>query len=306
MCGVVGDAGGAPHDYGRNRGLIVIDATTHSRNHGFLGSKRLTVSKTCMNRERVFVVSRREFGQGLMAGAIGFMRTNMATPRMPSSRTQAGSGRRPLTVHAVAGIRLIDSTLARAATDLCRDASPPYLFNHAMRTYLFGALIGRAKKQTWDAEVLYLACVLHDLGLTSRFAGDMPFELQGADAAAQFLQRAGLTGRRLMTVWDGIAMHPYAIADHKSPEIALVAAGAAADVTGADLARVPAHDRDHVIRAYPRLRFKSAFVSTCADVVRKHPRGASRSFMRDIGERYVSDFRVRNICDAIEASPFDE
>jgi hypothetical protein len=153
---------------------------------------------------------------------------------------------------------------------------------------------------------LYLACVLHDLGLTTRFAGDMPFEIQGADAAVRFLQQGGCAKRRAMTVWDGIAMHPYAIASHKQPEIALVAAGAAADVIGSDLSRVTARDQAEVIRAYPRLQFKQAFVVTCADVVRQHPRGASRSFMRDIGERYVPDFRVGNICDAIETSPFSE
>jgi hypothetical protein len=237
-----------------------------------------------MNQNQSFTISRRGFGQGLMAFVLGL----------------------PATAQTVAGIRLIDSKLARSATELCRDTSPEYLFNHAMRTYLFGALIGRAKKQTWDPEVLYLACALHDLGLTSQFAGDMPFELQGAEAAAQFLKKAGMTGPRLTTVWDGIAMHPYAIADHKPPEIALVAAGAAADVVGADLALVTDRDRADVIRSYPRLRFKNAFVSTCADVVRAHPRGASRSFMRDIGERNVPDFRVGNICDAIERSPFDE
>jgi hypothetical protein len=189
---------------------------------------------------------------------------------------------------------------------LCRDVSPPYLFNHAMRTFLFGALIGRARGQTWDAEVLYLACVLHDLGLTCRFAGDMPFEIQGADAAVEFLRKSGLSKGRSITVWDGIAMHPYAIAAHKPPEIALVAAGAAADVVGAALSRLTPRDQAEVIRAYPRLQFKHAFVNTCADVVRRHSPSASRSFMRDIGERYVADFRPRNICDAIAESPFNE
>ena len=30
----------------------------------------------------------------------------------------------------VAGVRLIDSEIARLATELCRSASPPYLFNY--------------------------------------------------------------------------------------------------------------------------------------------------------------------------------
>ena len=61
-----------------------------------------------------------------------------------------------------------------------------------------------------------------------------------------------------------------------------------------------------VLAAFPRLKFKSSFVNTCADVARRHPRGASRGFMRDIAERYVPDFKAPNICDLIEHAPFDE
>jgi hypothetical protein len=257
-------------------------------------------------KDRRISITRREFGHGLAAGVIASIGIRVRTSQVRPARTHAAAGGRSSSAVRVAGIRLIDSKLARAATELCREVSPPYLFNHAMRTFLFGALIGRASGHAWDGELLYLACILHDLGLTSRFAGDLPFEIQGADAALSFLQERGLAKARSLTVWDGIAMHPYALASHKRPEIALVAAGAAADVVGADLSRLPSPDLDEVIRAYPRLQFKHAFVGTCADVVRQHPRGASRSFMRDIGERYVPGFRVRNVCDAIEEAPFSE
>ena len=60
------------------------------------------------------------------------------------------------------------------------------------------------------------------------------------------------------------------------------------------------------MQAFPRLGFKKAFVKGCADVVRRFPRGATRSFMRDIGERHVPGFQVPNICDAIERAPFTE
>jgi len=88
----------------------------------------------------------------------------------------------------VAGVRLVDSEIARLATDLSRTVSPPYLFNHVMRTFLFGSLVGRALEQKFDEEVLYLACILHDIGLTERFQGDLPFEIQGAEAARHFLE----------------------------------------------------------------------------------------------------------------------
>ena len=80
----------------------------------------------------------------------------------------------------VAGVALPDSKIARQATDLARTVSPPYLFNHCVRTFLWGSLAGRAMGKNFDEEMLYLACILHDLGLTDRYRGDSPFEIQGA------------------------------------------------------------------------------------------------------------------------------
>jgi HD domain-containing protein len=206
----------------------------------------------------------------------------------------------------VAGIPLVDSKIAMEATKLAQEVSPPFLFNHAVRTFLFGALTGRASGVKMDHELLYLACILHDIGLTERFAGDLPFEIQGAQAASRFLEEHGLAKERTAIVWDGIAMHALAIGEFKQPEIALVGAGAGADVVGPDFSIIKKAELREVVRAFPRLGFKDHFVKTCANVVRQHPSGASRGFMRDIGERYVPNFHPRNICDAITQSPFSE
>ena len=206
----------------------------------------------------------------------------------------------------VAGIRLVDSRIAKDATELSRTSSPPYLFNHAVRTFLFGSLVGRARKLSFDEEVLYLACILHDLGLTEQFQGDLPFELQGAQSAKQFLEQHAYAKDKTAVVWDGIAMHASAIGQFKQPEIALVGEGAGADVLGPDSTEIKKADVEAVLQAFPRLKFKDLFVKTCADVVRKHPRGAGRSFMRDIGERYVPEFHPRNFCDLIAQAPFEE
>jgi hypothetical protein len=206
----------------------------------------------------------------------------------------------------VAGVRLVDSEIARLATDLSRSASPAYLFNHAMRTFLFGSLVGRALGQKFDDEVLYLASVLHDLGLTERFEGDLPFEIQGAEAAKHFLEEHAYAKEKIGIVWDGIAMHASAIGQYKQPEIALVGEGAGADVIEPDFSKIKRSDADEIVRAFPRLKFKDAFVTTCTDVVRKHPRGASSSFMRDVRERYVPEFRPVNFCDRIAKAPFSE
>jgi hypothetical protein len=206
----------------------------------------------------------------------------------------------------VAGVRLVDSEIAKRATEFSRTVSPPYLFNHAVRTFLFGSLVGRALGQKFDEEVLYLACILHDLGLTERFEGDPPFEIQGAEAAKHFLEEHAYAKEKIEIVWDGIAMHASPIGQYKQPEISLVGEGAGADAIAPDFSQIKKSDVDEIVKAFPRLKFKDAFVKTCADVVRKHPRGASSSFMRDIRERYVPEFHPKNFCDRLAEGPFSE
>jgi hypothetical protein len=216
---------------------------------------------------------------------------------------KAGEAAEPLPA-SVAGIRLIDSKIAKTATELSRSVSPPYLFNHAVRTYLFGSLAGRARGQKFDEELLYIACILHDLGLTERFSGDLPFELQGAEAAKRFLNEQSYAEEKTAIVWDGIAMHALRIGQFKQPEIALVGEGAGADVLGPDPAEAKKGEIDEILKAFPRLKFKEAFITTCTDIVRKHPAGASQTFMRDIRERFVPDFHPTNFCDRIAKAPF--
>jgi hypothetical protein len=206
----------------------------------------------------------------------------------------------------VAGIALVDSKIAAEATKLARETSAPFLFNHALRTFLFAALIGKASGLKVDDELLYIACILHDIGLTEQFMGDLPFEIQGAQMARQFLEGHGLTKDKSAIVWDGIAMHASAIAQFKQPEVALVGAGAGADVLGPDYSMIKKSDADEVVRAFPRLKFKNEFVRTCADVARRHQRGARDGFMRDIAEKYVAGFHCPSICDGIVHAPFEE
>jgi hypothetical protein len=253
------------------------------------------------------MIDRRKFVQTLTGALIGLI-GNGSTTLSQDSQRKTDRAKKPTMQgpKTVAGIALVDSKMARLATELARDTSPEYLFNHAARTFLFGALIGNASNLKFDSEILYLACILHDLGLTERFAGPLPFEIQGAQAARAFLTENGLPNDQANMVWDGIAMHPLAMASFKQPEIALVSAGAGADVVGSDLEKIAESAKGAVAHAFPRLDFKHAFVKTCAGVVRQFPRGASRSFMRDIGERNVEEFHPTNICDLIEQAPFTE
>lgn len=83
----------------------------------------------------------------------------------------------------LAGIKVPDTVLVRDAIDLSRSASEPFLFNHAMRSWLFGVLLSESAERAPDAELLAVATILHDLGLTDRYTAENRFEVDGANAA---------------------------------------------------------------------------------------------------------------------------
>src|ERR1700683_2533250 len=103
----------------------------------------------------------------------------------------------------IAGTGVVKTKSPRLAVEALLDCSPPFLVNHAMRTFYFGALIGHHQNLSLDGEVFFLACALHDLGLTPKYQGTLPFEIQGAQAARQILSSAGLPAEKTEVVWDG-------------------------------------------------------------------------------------------------------
>ncbi|MGO4269104.1 phosphohydrolase, partial [Paenibacillus sp. TAF58] len=59
----------------------------------------------------------------------------------------------------------------------------------------------------FDAELLYLSAIIHDLGILERFIGPSRFDVDGADAAAAFLQEHAYPSEKISLVWDAIALH---------------------------------------------------------------------------------------------------
>ena len=205
----------------------------------------------------------------------------------------------------VAGIELPDSQLARDATDYVRELSAPVVFNHVLRTYLFGALLGRAMNLKFDGELFYLGAVFHDLGQTERFMGKQRFEVDGADAAAEFLKGKGISKESIEVVWDAVALHTSrGIVERKRPEIALVSAGAGADVVGFGMDRLPKAAVAQVIAAFPRPGFKKAYQKVMAEIVARKPETALGTFLDAVGERHVPGYRAPNFCDLMDAAPF--
>ncbi|KOX10277.1 damage-inducible protein [Nocardiopsis sp. NRRL B-16309] len=147
--------------------------------------------------------------------------------------------------------------VASNAIRFVREAVHPAVYNHSMRTYLYGRFLGERKglrpDLDYDDELLFLGCVLHDVGLSPEGDGDQRFDIDGADLAARFLTERGVAADRVEVVWDAIALHLcFDVAARKRPEIALVTAGAGYDLglSGPDL---PDGYADRVHAVLPRL-----------------------------------------------------
>src|SRR6201986_1355727 len=160
---------------------------------------------------------------------------------------------------AIAGVAIPDSKIAREAADLVRQHETELLFNHSVRVFVFGAMKGVRQNLKFDSELLYVAALFHDLGLVDAYHTDTKrFEVDGADAAREFLRSHGIADPKADLVWEAIALHTTpGIPQYMRPEIALTKAGVVMDVIGIGFAEYTPQQRDQVIAAFPRHDFKN-------------------------------------------------
>lgn len=165
-----------------------------------------------------------------------------------------------------------DSTLVQRATSLARAVEPDFVFHHSVRTYLYGVAIGHNLGLRVDREILFLASILHDLGLAPEHDGAGSFELHSAQAAHTFLRSEGIDEARAAMVHEAIALHSsVGIAGAREPEIALTHFGAGVDVIGFRREDVADETNDAILRAWPREAFKERFAALLRDQARRKP-----------------------------------
>ena len=207
----------------------------------------------------------------------------------------------------IAGVSVPDGPLITAAIDYAQRLSEPYLFNHAMRSWLFAETIGRVKGIDYDREVVAIGTILHDIGLTVSVAGPNRFEVNGADAALSFVRGKGLSDRRAQLVWDLVALNSTpSLALHKEPEVAVGTMGIGLDYGGFGVQALAAGDLERILSAFPRLKMKQQFADTCCRLVTEKPELSYDNFLRDFGERFVPGYKAVSTVDLLMDAPFDE
>jgi hypothetical protein len=178
-----------------------------------------------------------------------------------------------------------NSSAAREAEERCRELSSESLFNHCLRTYVWGALLGRRDRLDWDDELLYVACLLHDLGLTPAHDGREPgvhcFAVEGARAAGALLTGIGWRPARRDRVGEAICLHNNPqVRPSQGVEAHLLTRGAAYDVIGRSFRAIPAELRDGELERHPRLGFTSEMERLMREQARKRPRSRPGIFIR--------------------------
>jgi hypothetical protein len=208
----------------------------------------------------------------------------------------------------IAGITIPDSPIAKQATELLIEHGTPFIYNHSLRVFLFSSLNGKRNNLAYDPELLYISSVFHDLGLTPHYSSpDLRFEVDGANAARDFLKSNGYPAEALRLVWDTIALHTtIGIAEHKEPEVALMYSGVGLDVMGEGYENLSSAHREEIVKAFPRNDFKKNIIPTFFKGFEHKTETTFGNIKADVCAYMIPNFHRKNFCDCILHSPWNE
>jgi HD domain len=203
------------------------------------------------------------------------------------------------------GVIVPDSKLAREATELVRDTEPSLLFNHSTRVYYFGSLAGKKRGLKFDPELLYIAAMFHDMGLTREYSSKSDrFEVDGANAAKTFLRQHNISQPEIDTVWTAIALHTTpGVPQYMQPVVALLTNGVEMDVLGIAYSEFSNADREAIVAAYPRTEhFKEDIIQAFYDGIKHKPETTFGNVKADVLADKDPKFQRINFCSVIRGS----
>ena len=201
----------------------------------------------------------------------------------------------------IADIVIPDTPLVRHVTAFIREAENDLLFDHSRRVFLFGALQGRRRGLQPDLELLYVGAMFHDIGLTEPYrTSAQRFEVDGANAARDFLLQRGVDEVDARKVWLSIALHTTPnVPEFLEPEIALVTAGVETDVLGIGRDDLSPEALAAVTAAHPRPDFKRRILQAFTDGNKHRPHSTFGNVNADVLAHFDPSFVRDDFVDVI-------
>ena len=198
-----------------------------------------------------------------------------------------------------------DTALTREIEEFVRDTETELLYNHSHRVYSFAALAGLHRKLDFDRELLFAGAMFHDIGLVRAYSSPTErFEVDGANAAREFLKQRGVNPTDIDYVWTAIALHTTpGIPQHMHPIVALVTAGVEMDVLGIDYDSFNNVLREAVVEAHPRTtHFKEDIIQAFYEGIRHKPQTTFGNVKGDVVADKETSFQRANFCSVIRQS----
>ncbi|KAF9694640.1 hypothetical protein EKO04_007455 [Ascochyta lentis] len=124
----------------------------------------------------------------------------------------------PTRSHGVYTNSIPQTPISRIAFEHASILLAPSILNHSMRVYLYAKALAEHSASIYATDpakhdLLFTACLFHDIGTTDEYDGSQRFEIEGGDAAVKHLNRFDVGQTDKHDVWTAIACHT-------SPQIA--------------------------------------------------------------------------------------
>jgi HD superfamily phosphodiesterase len=176
-----------------------------------------------------------------------------------------------------------DTPAARGALEVAAQYHTPSLLNHSLRAYLWAAAYAQGNGIAFDAELLYVSAMLHDIGLAAEFdSHTVPYEEAGGHVAWAFCAGAGWSPERRIRACEVIIRHMWEeVPLEEDPEGHLLELSTGMDISGRRTDEIPAEVRQEVLERHPRLEIAKEFSVCIADQGARKPSSFAARFVRD-------------------------
>ena len=183
----------------------------------------------------------------------------------------------------IAGLAVPQDRVSSTTWHWAQRSLPAYLLAHSVRAYCWGVVIAEREAWAFDRQILWTASLMHDFGLTRISKNTMCFDVEGAEIARRFLERAGMPAEAADRAAVAIILHmqpSVTLAD--GVESVLLDRATAIDVRGDEFDLID-DVRSSVVRAFPRGPFDRHFVAAIRREVAIRPSCQSARLLHKTG-----------------------
>jgi HD superfamily phosphodiesterase len=170
--------------------------------------------------------------------------------------------------------------------------APPFLGSHSHRTYAWARIIATQSgipEGEVDDELLYVTCLLHDLGLSEAPPWQSQpgcFTLVGAQALRRIGTAAGWDHERIRRGEEAITLHMNPrVSAKRGLEAHLLTRASQLDAMGVGLSRVTRDCRNRVFASYPKNGQQKRGFSALFGMAHHRPKSRARMY-RYLGSRW--------------------